>query len=89
MIFFFIPIFFYILIQNLSHLSLQYSDVLKNGLDCPVVLQDSDFFDVILCSLVSDIDFDGNNEILLGTYGQQILAYKLSGYSNGKCQKRK
>ena len=34
------------------------------------VLNQSDQFDSVTCSCVADIDFDGNNEIILGTYGQ-------------------
>lgn len=26
--------------------------------------------DVCLCSVIADIDMDGNNEIILGTYGE-------------------
>lgn len=25
---------------------------------------------------IADVDFDGNNEIILGTYGQEVLIYK-------------
>ncbi|KAK9761763.1 hypothetical protein K7432_013102 [Basidiobolus ranarum] len=33
-------------------------------------------FDSVLCVHVGDVDFDGQQEIVLGTYGQQLLVYK-------------
>ncbi|KAH3856907.1 hypothetical protein DPMN_099502 [Dreissena polymorpha] len=55
-----------------------YRDVLKRGLRDHIFLPDSNKFDAILTGCVIDIDFDGENEILIGTYGQEVLAYKLS-----------
>lgn len=40
-----------------------------------VVLQTGDNTDCILSSCVADINMDGNNEILLGTYSHEILIY--------------
>jgi len=40
------------------------------------LLNNSDSYDVILCSHVADIDFDGKNEIILGTFAQVLLAYR-------------
>ncbi|ESO86527.1 hypothetical protein LOTGIDRAFT_129002 [Lottia gigantea] len=53
-----------------------YRNVLTNALDDYLLIPDSDKYDTPLCSCVVDIDFDGHNEILLGTYGQELLAYK-------------
>lgn len=36
----------------------------------PLLLPESDSFDCVLCSLMTDVDFDGENEVVLGTYGQ-------------------
>ena len=36
-------------------------------------LPQSDHYDSVTCSLIADIDLDGENEILLGTYGQVCL----------------
>ena len=47
-----------------------FRDVLCQGLSDPLVLPGSDNYDSILCALVADLDFDGQNEILLGSYGQ-------------------
>ena len=45
-------------------------NVLTNGLKDSTTLLGSDQFDSVLCCCVTDIDFDGQKEILLGTYGQ-------------------
>lgn len=73
-----------------------YRNVLSNGLKAPLVLPQSNKFDVPLCVCIVDIDFDGCNEIMVGTYGQELLAYKFvsqkhvskSGKSSGneKCE---
>ncbi|XP_053653410.1 KICSTOR complex protein kaptin isoform X3 [Cherax quadricarinatus] len=39
-------------------------------------LPDSDNSDVVTCCIVCDIDQDGKNEILIGTYGQTVTVYK-------------
>lgn len=36
----------------------------------PCCLTESDQCDAVLCALVIDVDFDGQKEVLLGTYGQ-------------------
>lgn len=40
------------------------------------ILEDSDEFNVTSCACIADIDFDGRNEIVLGKYGEELLAYK-------------
>lgn len=45
-------------------------DVQELGLSQPVCLSESDQWDAVLCALVVDLDFDGQKEVLLGTYGQ-------------------
>lgn len=57
--------------------SVVYENVLEQGLSSFRILARSDDYDVTTCATVADIDFDGEKEILLGTYGQEILAYKL------------
>jgi len=52
-----------------------YNSVDKKGLTNPSHLPLSDHFDTVLCSCVMDADLDGKNELLIGTYGQIILAY--------------
>ncbi|WAR18243.1 KPTN-like protein [Mya arenaria] len=55
-----------------------YRDVLRHGLRDPIFLPDSNKFDALLTGCIIDIDFDGENEILVGTYGQKVLAYKMN-----------
>ena len=46
-------------------------------------LPQSDHYDSVTCSLVADIDLDGENEILLGTYGQVFYPYLFKGQLRG------
>ncbi|KAK4806281.1 hypothetical protein QYF61_008467 [Mycteria americana] len=59
-----------VLVASAIELSVVYRDVLTNGLGDQLILPASDQYDSVLCALVTDIDFDGACEILLGTYGQ-------------------
>ncbi len=43
---------------------------MDNGFSDPSVLPGSDLFDSVLCVTVGDVDFDGQNEVIIGTYGQ-------------------
>jgi len=45
-------------------------NVAEQGLAEPVILPESDSYDSALCCLAADIDFDGQYEVLIGTYGQ-------------------
>ncbi|XP_051900206.1 KICSTOR complex protein kaptin [Pristis pectinata] len=65
-----------LLVTSAIELSVVYRDVLKNGLNDQVILPESDQYDTVLCAMVADVDFDGVKEILLGTYGQELLCYK-------------
>ena len=47
-----------------------YRRVCVRGLQDSHCLPDSDSRDAVLSALVADIDFDGQNEVILGTYGQ-------------------
>lgn len=42
-----------------------------------VKLAGSEFSDCVLCSCIADVNMDGKNEILLGTYNQEVLVYTL------------
>ncbi|KAL8585123.1 hypothetical protein ACOMHN_013139 [Nucella lapillus] len=61
-----------------SHLqtSAVYWNVLNSGVSEMLTLPDSDKFDVVNCGLALDVDFDGENEVIVGTYGQELLVYK-------------
>ncbi|NXT39793.1 KPTN protein, partial [Pelecanoides urinatrix] len=65
-----------VLVASTIELSVVYRDVLTNGLSDQLILPASDQYDSVLCALVTDVDFDGAREILLGTYGQELLCYK-------------
>jgi len=52
--------------------------VLKLGLSQPLQLEQSEMFDSILSCTVTDIDWDGCNEILFTTFSQELLVYKYS-----------
>ncbi len=41
----------------------------------PSLLPGSDAHDSVMCCKSTDLNWDGTDEILLGTYGQQLLAY--------------
>jgi KICSTOR complex protein kaptin len=51
--------------------------VTGTGLDFSRTLYRSDDFDVATCATIADVDFDGEKEIVIGTYGQELLVYKL------------
>uniref|UniRef100_A0A8C1B7I9 Kaptin (actin binding protein) n=1 Tax=Cyprinus carpio carpio TaxID=630221 RepID=A0A8C1B7I9_CYPCA len=53
-----------------------FRNVEKYGLSRQLCLAESDQCDAVLCALVVDLDFDGQHELLLGTYGQDLLCYK-------------
>lgn len=50
-------------------------DILNNGMEDDIRLNGSETSDCILCSCIADINMDGQNEILLGTYGQEVLIF--------------
>lgn len=65
-----------VLVTSTIELSAVYRNILQNGLREQVLLPESDQFDSVLCAVTADVDFDGEPEILLGTYGQELLCYK-------------
>ncbi|KAM4643467.1 LOW QUALITY PROTEIN: KICSTOR complex protein kaptin [Amazona ochrocephala] len=69
---------FSVLVASTMELSVVYRDVLSRGLT-EQSLPGSDLHDSVLCALTPDLDFDGHPEVLLGTYGQELLCYKYSG----------
>jgi len=56
--------------------ALVYCSIECHGLGRWQYLENSDRYDSVLCGQAVDVDCDGYNEILLGTYGQELLAYK-------------
>ncbi|CAG8486028.1 16673_t:CDS:10 [Dentiscutata erythropus] len=53
-----------------------YCNVDKVSLNRPVYLKECSQYDSVLCSNIMDVDWDGNNEIIIGTYGRELLVYK-------------
>nr|XP_034348361.1 KICSTOR complex protein kaptin isoform X2 [Arvicanthis niloticus] len=54
-----------------------YSLLVASMLEPAVVYCDQ--FDSVLCGLVTDVDLDGQPEVLVATYGQELLCYKYRG----------
>ncbi|XP_022251531.1 KICSTOR complex protein kaptin-like isoform X2 [Limulus polyphemus] len=63
--------------------SVVYWNAYENDLTQQLILPESDYYDCVTCGIVADINMDGKNEILLGTYGQELLVYKLEKKDNG------
>lgn len=51
-------------------------DVVNFQFNKSIVLPESFLHDSIMCGIVADVDWDGVNEIILGTYGKRLLIYK-------------
>ena len=49
----------------------------KDGFANQDVLPESDMYDCTLCACIADTDWDGQNEILIGTYGQVSCVHVL------------
>ncbi|KTG42280.1 hypothetical protein cypCar_00000351 [Cyprinus carpio] len=67
---------FNLLVTSAIEMAVVYRDVEQYGLSRQLCLAESDQCDAVLCALVVDLDFDGQHELLLGTYGQDLLCYK-------------
>ncbi|XP_066515271.1 KICSTOR complex protein kaptin isoform X2 [Hoplias malabaricus] len=65
-----------LLVTSTIEMAVVYRDVERCGVSQPLCLSDSDQCDAVLCALLIDLDFDGQLEVLLGTYGQDLLCYK-------------
>ncbi|XP_022333835.2 KICSTOR complex protein kaptin-like [Crassostrea virginica] len=70
-----VPTFNLLVVSALSPATV-HRDVLNRQLSDCLVLPGSNSYDIPLCVCVMDVDFDGQNELLVGTYGQELLAYK-------------
>ncbi|KAM9847242.1 KICSTOR complex protein kaptin isoform 2-T2 [Aulostomus maculatus] len=67
---------YHLLVTSTIEMAVVYRDVQEHGLSHSTCLSESDQWDAVLCALVIDLDFDGQKEVLLGTYGQELLCYK-------------
>ncbi|SAM02589.1 hypothetical protein [Absidia glauca] len=53
-----------------------YRSIQTDGLAQHRILPQSALYDSVLCSHAMDVDWDGEREIMIGTYGRQVLIYK-------------
>lgn len=67
---------YHLLVVSAVEQSVVYKNVLNKEFSDQLLLPDSNKSDCVMCACAVDIDFDGQNELLLGTYGQELLAYK-------------
>ncbi|GAB6024576.1 hypothetical protein CHUAL_009726 [Chamberlinius hualienensis] len=65
-----------LLVVSTLEVTVIYWRFVSEGMNEQATLPYSDFFDCVQCACIADIDFDGYNEIIIGTYGQQLLMYK-------------
>uniref|UniRef100_A0A3P8YNM0 Kaptin (actin binding protein) n=1 Tax=Esox lucius TaxID=8010 RepID=A0A3P8YNM0_ESOLU len=73
-----------LLVTSTIEMAVVYRDIQECGVSNPMCLPESDKCDAVLCALVTDLDFDGQKELLLGTYGQELLCYKLQHAVKGE-----
>ncbi|XP_069575676.1 KICSTOR complex protein kaptin isoform X1 [Brachyistius frenatus] len=73
-----------LLVTSTIEKAVVYREVQERGLSWSVCLSESDQWDAVLCALVIDLDFDGQKEVLLGTYGQELLCYKFLPAGSGQ-----
>lgn len=72
-----------VLVASMLEPAVVYRDLLRRGLEDQLLLPGSDQFDSVLCGLVTDVDLDGRPEVLVATYGQELLCYKYCGLEAG------
>ncbi|XP_077836851.1 KICSTOR complex protein kaptin isoform X2 [Macaca mulatta] len=72
-----------VLVASMLEPAVVYRDLLHRGLEDQLLLPGSDQFDSVLCGLVTDVDLDGRPEVLVATYGQELLCYKYQGPESG------
>ncbi|KAF9136255.1 hypothetical protein BGW39_003700 [Mortierella sp. 14UC] len=53
-----------------------YSDINNHGLSRRADLAECSYHDSILAAHAMDADWDGQNEVLIGTYGRQLMVFK-------------
>jgi hypothetical protein len=70
---------FHVLACSAVELANVYLDVGNSGFSKCIPLHQGNLFDSILCAEVADVNWDGRNEIVLGTFGKRILVYKAKG----------
>lgn len=56
--------------------SLIFKDVIHSGLEKRIELPESQRLDCVVGSAIGDTNFDGLNELILGTHGRELLTYR-------------
>ncbi|XP_039281578.1 KICSTOR complex protein kaptin-like [Nilaparvata lugens] len=65
-----------VVVTSTLQLSAVFMDIVNQGLNVRCNLEGSDKYDSVLCSCLADVDMDGEVEIIIGTYAQELLMYK-------------
>lgn len=65
-----------LLVVSSTNSSLVFEDVLNRGLEQRFELPESQRLDCSVTSAICDINFDGQNELLLGTHGRELMTYQ-------------
>ncbi|ORX81052.1 hypothetical protein BCR32DRAFT_293498 [Anaeromyces robustus] len=63
-------------INNTSSSTTENNNVTNSLIKRKIKLPESDKYNTLLCCTSMDVDFDGRNEILIGSYSQDLLVYK-------------
>jgi len=63
-------------INNSSFSTTENNNVVNALIKRKIKLPESDKYNTLLCCTSMDVDFDGRNEILIGSYSQDLLVYK-------------
>eukprot|EP00038_Savillea_parva_P002272 m.112473 g.112473 ORF g.112473 m.112473 type:complete len:558 (-) comp10783_c0_seq3:67-1740(-) len=63
-----------------------YDDVIRRMLEAPILLPGSDQHDSVLCVRATTSNFDAAPEIVVATYGQRLLGYRLTVGGSGEAR---
>lgn len=66
----------HLLVTSAIEPAVVFIDVFKNGFSQYTTLPLSHLYDCVLCATVADVNWDGCNELILGTYGKELLIYQ-------------
>eukprot|EP00731_Ephydatia_muelleri_P027782 Em0019g655a len=73
----------HLLVTSAVEPAIVFIDVFKNGFTCYTTLPNSHLYDCVLCATIADVNWDGRNELVLGTYGKELLVYQLDATVTG------
>ncbi|XP_039269006.2 KICSTOR complex protein kaptin-like [Styela clava] len=72
------PNIYHLLVTSAWENAVVYCFCADQGFEIPVLLENSSEHDCVTCCQIADIDRDGVNDIIIGTYGQELLVYKFN-----------